>query len=426
MYVGVFDISRQLNMMTALKYMIRINDISKDFNIYLKSPTVMPTDEQRYLQEEILSRVLQKRKGNNDFTANSSNILTSFFRDASPRQGKPPHGKSSITSVHSDFDEDPYRVSIGDVTSPIHNYHEEGKSSRDIDIDHADTTIEGHHQSQGSTDTSKDETNHNQSQPANDLIPRLKLDCPGNVVGWTYMCLIIYVYGKRYRFRLQTYSTIIIILFALLLLLTLSTLTYSPDPRMEIDSVYTRQSLLAITLTFIYIASLIYMGSQVNDCLQDHINILSQHTLNNQLKCMNLRKRIRKLDEQMEVIRTQLSIENKPLIKETGIRGNPSEASPSSYHPETKASSQIKQLSYLSYKQANLKSNLTTLSDANEAIDRCIDVLTIANSAEPFTVLGIQAQPALLTSLMSTAIAFYLTVYAFYNPSAARFISNME
>ena len=54
------------------------------------------------------------------------------------------------------------------------------------------------------------------------------------------------------------------------------------------------------------------------------------------------------------------------------------------------------------------------LHAANEMLRDCIHTIEITNECSPYTVLGIPAQEALTTSIVSSVVTFYSTLLTYY------------
>ena len=61
-------------------------------------------------------------------------------------------------------------------------------------------------------------------------------------------------------------------------------------------------------------------------------------------------------------------------------------------------------------------SRIADMERAVAMIKDCLHVIEITNDSEPYTIFGIPAQTALTTSVLTTAVSFYSTLYSMYQP----------
>lgn len=385
--------------------MIRLSDISKAIDIHLFSSDAGISADQKILQKEVIDQVMRKRKG--------------------PKRSE---GKS---------EEKDYRISVNDsinlstinldnVSSSSHPLPRRGLNRRGSANALDASLISSQIMNQASNSFQQIKTALSESKPnlstSNDpsddnsmpkvmisyetYIPKLKLDCPDNVIGWTYMRLVLNVFGLRFRFRLQAYATLVISLFLVIVAVTFVNLFTVSNTDMLMNSIYFRQSMLAVLLMFVYLFILVYIGMNVNASLQDHVITLGAQKIRNQLKANDLREHIDllKLKQNDELDgRKNVSMAH-GCVDEEKMR-----------NLQTKTLSETIKL---------LDIELVALIEANEALDRCVETIKVSNTNDPFTIFGIPAQTALLTSLGSLAVTFYLTLLWFHDRQLATSIYN--
>ena len=106
-------------------------------------------------------------------------------------------------------------------------------------------------------------------------LPMIKFDNPDNVLGWYYMRQLLSNFGLRFRHRLNIFASIIILFSGLLILINVITIVGSSATNNGTTIDTTRnpfflESMVAITLTFIFLYVLSKTGSAVNDNLDEH------------------------------------------------------------------------------------------------------------------------------------------------------------
>ena len=388
-------------MLRAVNSMIRLNDVSGASDI----PSGVTTQQQVFLQREIIERMQSQRKGR---------------RAQTPSQSLPATNASHVSK------DDPYRISIGEISSPLHE---------DVTNMGGETTSRGRDMNESNDqDIYLDDESATKDifadrrviQWDQTVVPKVKLDCPENVIGWAYIRLILNNFGQRFRFRLQTYSSIIIAILAIQVCLTLLDLVICTDRKAVLSSIFVQQTLLAVTLMFLYLGSLIFVGWQVNVCLNDHVTSLSSHLLVNQLKSMNLNKRLRLIDTNIK------NIENRWIRRDEGggqlfNNGATRDSSMAVFLlSESADTTRIHEISSMKSHKLSLERELELIRKANDAIENSIDVLKTSNDTEPFMVMWISAQPAMFMSLVYAITGFYMTIYGFYDPEVASTLSNFQ
>ena len=55
------------------------------------------------------------------------------------------------------------------------------------------------------------------------------------------------------------------------------------------------------------------------------------------------------------------------------------------------------------------------LEKALDGVDQAKDIAENYNELKPYKILGIPAQPALTASILSTAVSFYMAIFAIYS-----------
>lgn len=222
MYIGLFDVARQLNMLATLREMIRVSDVSTSVDINLTFNEERVNDETSWIQREIQNRIISRRKGG-------------------------PVKNAPMNISNPSFDS-----SIGiEITSPLEDLNVLPSSSK----------------GGGKMRT------HMTDGYAASLeipIPKIKLDCPDNVLAFVYMRMLLCNFGARFRFRLQAYATIVIAIAIILIAFSLFTAITSSEPRLAYNTIVFRQSFIAVSMIFVYLLILVSVGSNVNDCLEEH------------------------------------------------------------------------------------------------------------------------------------------------------------
>jgi hypothetical protein len=378
MYIGAFDVARHLEMMKVLQSMIRIRDTSKSIDIDFKISRGEVAREETFLEREVLDRRIKKRRVATVAVGSSAAAI---------------RGSSSQVVRGSNIS---VRSSSTDTTGQIAMA---ARGSIDPEaMMNPSASLEALEEADKASSTTgmmmRTPVMKSMEADFESTIPQLKLNSRENLLGWTYSYLVLYNFGQRFSFRLATYSTLIIIIFVALIAAIFINLFTSTSHEKKIEvfiSTFFRQSMLAVTLIFIYLLILSFNGSNFNASVDDAMATLTAQSLKNVTLITELEAKLEKLHE----------------VREVTIR----------------ISQDQDKLNRMKLAIEKMDRYLNEVKQTQAIFDNCREAIRQTCANDPFTVLGIEVQAATVTSVLSLAFGFYLAIYRIYDPEAANSVS---
>jgi hypothetical protein len=396
LYVAIFDVLRQLQMVDELTAIIRISDLTLSTGSGLDSAE---PDERNTASVD----------GENQSTADNAD--SPLFRPTvTNRGGNSPILRPSAMQLRGDKNSEtilklnrPSTAMSRDIPSPQHSVNVYGVSqpsmpfiarpnSRPVGNDnHTDDVERASHHSVASTvfDPSDPIKTNRYTGLGERLavnggraeIPRLSFDCVDNILAWTYTRLALQNFGDRFRFRIDIYVGGTIAIMILLIVVSLAAVFSYNDKFNALRSSFVLQSLVTVNLIYLFLLVITYLSGLMNEKYKNQKQLLTRHCMRQRMKWLNA---------------TNLADERERLVMKRYRKSVSSDAIEMSADDFAARDKLLRAYQ----KEAG------RIREVLEQLESFIDVLDAENDWKPFTIFGVEASTSLTMTILSSYASF--------------------
>eukprot|EP01033_Poteriospumella_lacustris_P007799 gene7799-5610_t len=209
-------------------------------------------------------------------------------------------------------------------------------------------------------------------------IPRVSFDDVDNVLAWTFARLALQNFGDRFRFRIDIYVGGTIAIMVVLIVISLA-VVFSYNNRFEaLRSSFVLQSLVTVNLIYLFLMAFTFLSGLMNEKYKDQKQLLTRHSLRQRRRWLQasqaMEDRSHKLsqqyrDKQVTTMSSEAYVEGDSLWQR--------------YHAE-----------------------VTQTREVLEQLESFIGILDAENEWKPYTVFGIEASTSLTMTVMTSYASF--------------------
>jgi hypothetical protein len=102
------------------------------------------------------------------------------------------------------------------------------------------------------------------------MLPRIDLNFPQNVIGWTYLRLTIQNFGDRFRLRTDVYTVSLIVTLFVIMACMITEIVTAGAKEDVFHSCFIVQGLMFICLLYVFLTALAMAGAFANYQLSLH------------------------------------------------------------------------------------------------------------------------------------------------------------